>query len=112
MVDLMGGRIGCSSDLGIGSTFYFTAPFGLRLKRRSLASVRIELPSEIKTVRAAAPLSEKRMATRMLIVEDCEDNPLLVQAYLNGHGFDLHFAENGKIAVEKVIRGVFDITLC
>jgi CheY-like chemotaxis protein len=29
----------------------------------------------------------------------------LLKAYLKGHGFELDFAENGKIAVEKVISG-------
>jgi two-component system, cell cycle sensor histidine kinase PleC len=111
MVDLMGGRIGCYSEVGIGSTFYFTAPFGLRLKRRSPSTARIDLPHQIKTARTIHPLPEKPMPTRILIVEDCEDNLLLVQAYLKGHGFDLHVAENGKVAVEKVIGGVFDIVL-
>ena len=32
-----------------------------------------------------------------------QDNVLLVKAYLKGCGFELDFAENGKIAVEKVI---------
>ena len=30
LVELMGGRIGCTSELGKGSTFFFAAPFGVR----------------------------------------------------------------------------------
>ncbi len=36
-------------------------------------------------------------------MEDSQDNVLLAKAYLKGCGFELDFAENGKIAVERVI---------
>jgi len=42
---------------------------------------------------------------RILIAEDSEDNLILMKAYLKDRGFELDAAENGKIAVEKVMTG-------
>jgi CheY-like chemotaxis protein len=50
-------------------------------------------------------------ACRILVVEDCEDNTALVKAYLKGCGFELDFAKNGQIAVEKVMSNKPDLVL-
>ena len=47
----------------------------------------------------------------MLLAEDSEYNVLLVRAYLKNSGIDLEVAENGKIAVEKVISNRPDLIL-
>jgi PAS domain S-box-containing protein len=100
LVQLMGGSIGCSSEEGKGSTFFLTAPFRIRKE--------LEVPQAAKPAAIAIPPAahaEPQPVFRILIVEDSEDNLLLVKAYLKGGGFELDFAENGKIAVEKVISG-------
>jgi CheY-like chemotaxis protein len=89
----MGGRIGCTSELGRGSTFSLVVPFEMRKETE---------PSE--NVQPAA-------ISILLIVEDCEENLWLMEAYLEGCGFELDFAENGEIAVEKVIHGHPDLVL-
>ena len=38
-------------------------------------------------------------------MEDSENNLALMKAYLKGSGFELDFAKNGQIAVEKAISG-------
>jgi PAS domain S-box-containing protein len=100
LVQLMGGRIGCSSEEGMGSTFFLTAPFQIRKA--------LEAPQAAKPAAIGLPLAadgEPQPAFRILIVEDSADNLALVRAYLRGGCFQLDFAENGKIAVEKVIAG-------
>jgi signal transduction histidine kinase/ActR/RegA family two-component response regulator len=99
-VELMGGRIGCTSELGKGSTFFFSAPFGV--------AKTLEDPEIIKTDATAISLTRlarQLSAHRVLIVEDSEDNLALMRAYLKDCGFELDFAENGKIAVEKAMSG-------
>jgi PAS domain S-box-containing protein len=106
LVELMGGRIACTSELGQGSTFSFTAPFEIRKEKEIADSAE---PAAVAIPQAgAAPQSN---ATRVLIVEDCEENLILTKAYLEDSGFELEEAENGQIAVEKVISSKPDLVL-
>jgi PAS domain S-box-containing protein len=98
LVELMGGQIGCTSEEGQGSAFFLTAPFIIGRER--------DAPQAAKAAVVALPPAsqcEPQPVFRILIVEDSADNLALVKAYLKGGGFELDFAENGKIAVEKVM---------
>jgi two-component system, sensor histidine kinase and response regulator len=103
--ELMGGELGCVSELGQGSTFYFAAPFAIHGEMAALESA----------APAAAIRPEKTGGqegiTRVLLAEDSEYNVLLVRAYLKNSSIDLEVAENGKIAVEKVISSRPDLIL-
>jgi two-component system, sensor histidine kinase and response regulator len=104
--ELMGGRLGCISELGKGSTFYLSAPFALRSE--------IVTPENTRPQATAIP-PEKTGAregiTCVLLAEDSEYNVLLIRAYLKNSGIHLEVAENGKIAVEKVISHRPDLIL-
>jgi PAS domain S-box-containing protein len=97
LVELMGGRIGCTSVLGQGSTFFIAVPLEPRNQLETSEPAR---PAGLPI--PAVP-ANPRVAFRILIVEDSADNLAVVKAYLKDSGFELAFAENGKIAVEKVI---------
>jgi PleD family two-component response regulator len=56
-------------------------------------------PGAITLPPAESP--SRKAATRILIAEDSEYNLALLKAYLKGSGFELDFAENGQIAVDK-----------
>jgi len=99
LVELMGGRIGCTSELGKGSTFFLTAPFEIRKE--------LEI-TEAEPAAIAVPsvLSGRQLPVfRILIAEDSEFNLALIKAYLKDGNFELDFAENGQIAIEKAISG-------
>jgi CheY-like chemotaxis protein len=98
-VELMGGRIGCTSEVGKGSTFFLMAPFEIRPAGET---PEIAEPAAIATPAVAAGQPQ---VFRILIAEDSEDNLILMKAYLKDCGFELDTAENGKLAVEKVMTG-------
>ena len=106
LVELMGGRLGCTSEVGKGSTFFLSAPFEVRQQGAPLAS---DEPAAIANPVAGA--AAQQAGCRILIAEDSEYNVVLIRAYLKNSGFELDVAENGKIAVEKVIATRPDLVL-
>jgi two-component system, sensor histidine kinase and response regulator len=104
--ELMGGQIGCISELGKGSTFYLALPFALRSETANLESPGLDAA-------AIAPQKTGVMegTSRVLLADDSEYNVLLIRAYLKNSGIELEVAENGKIAVEKVLAHRPDLIL-
>jgi PAS domain S-box-containing protein len=48
---------------------------------------------------------------KLLIAEDSADNRLLIRAYLKGSPYELTFAENGQLAVDRFQAETFDLIL-
>src|SRR5271155_754260 len=55
--------------------------------------------------------TNRRTPSRILIVDDYPDNVALTRMYLSDCNFQLDYAENGQIAVEKVVSGHPDLVL-
>ena len=106
LVELMGGRLGCRSELGKGSTFFLSAPFEVREKGTGPAG-----DDSGSLVNLTAGIAERHPGHRILIAEDSEYNLVLIKAYLKNSGFELDVAENGEIAVEKVMATRPDLVL-
>ncbi|HEY1760165.1 MAG TPA: response regulator [Bryobacteraceae bacterium] len=106
LAELMGGRIGCSSEVGKGSTFFLAAPFDRREDAGSPEGGEV-----VSIAKPAAGVQRPQAVKRILIAEDSEFNLILVQAYLKDSGFELDVAENGRIAVDKTISGHPDLVL-
>ncbi|MGE5645888.1 MAG: response regulator [Acidobacteriota bacterium] len=95
---LMGGSVRVRSRVGEGSTFYFTAEFGIP-----------ETPAaQGEPPRPAAPPAG---SLRILVVEDNAVNRRLAEKLLQNRGHQVYTATDGPSAVELAGRERFDLIL-
>jgi signal transduction histidine kinase/DNA-binding response OmpR family regulator len=107
LVRLMGGELMVQSKVEEGSTFSFTASFGVALERESVPSVSLE-PAPFSADPGDTP---RRGALRILLAEDSPDNRFLLQAYLKGIPHTLTLAEDGRQAVDRFGSNRYDLIL-
>lgn len=100
LVELQGGKIAVESEENKGSTFSFI----LTLKKA---------PETEKSSDAQQPRFdlESLRKLKILLAEDNVINVKLIKHIFAGHGLNVDVAENGRIAVEKLKAGHYDIVL-
>jgi PAS domain S-box-containing protein len=105
LVQMMGGEIWCESRAGLGSTFIFTAWFGLA-EPGSGDGAPSGSPAESLTVPDFSGI-------RILLAEDNEINMLLADEMLHETGAVVDHAVNGQEAVQQVTGGTvrYDLVL-
>ena len=104
LAQLMGGEVGMSSEVGVGSSFWFTA----RLQRGH--GVMPGAPASPGSV--AEPLLRLRHeGARLLLVEDNEINREVALELLNSAGLVVETAEDGREALEMARLRRYDLVL-
>jgi PAS domain S-box-containing protein len=102
IAELMGGTAGVESTPGTGSTFWFTAWLE---DGKPVAAERWTAEASV------AALRERFTGARVLLVEDNAINREVAVDLLQETGLVVDTAENGRIAVDKVRTGQYDLVL-
>ncbi len=98
LVEAQGGSITVQSKLHEGSVFSFILPY--------------KKTNEVTATEADMAQTELKINNiKVLVVEDMPLNQLLMKTILDDFGFEREIAENGRVAVEKVQKNVYDIIL-
>ena len=96
-VQIMGGEIQVESTLGSGSCFSFTIPVSRLQSIHSIAESQAQVQPQPFL---ALPLFPPKLAYRILITDEVEENRFLLMTILNKMGFEVAGASNGQEAVE------------
>ncbi len=98
LVEPQGGTIHVESTLDMGSIFSFTLTF-----QKTTAEAIYETPMD--------SVETKKQNVNILVVEDIALNQLLMKTLLDDFGFGCDIAANGKVAIDKLQKNVYDLIL-
>jgi len=93
------------SAAGSAATFVAALDQSAQASSDSLVAAPAQSAPPITTAEPA------RAPCRILLADDSIDNRLLIRAYLGKTGYGLDEAENGQIAVDKLLSGRYDLVL-
>ncbi|WP_323260883.1 PAS domain S-box protein [Pseudanabaena galeata] len=104
IVELHGGYVSATSELGVGSRFAIALPYS-----RSMSYLPQQLANTTTSV--SAEIDSDYEFPLVLLAEDNEDSVLMLSSYLEARGFRLRIARNGQEAIDLVQKESPDLIL-
>ncbi|EQC44356.1 ATP-binding protein [Bacteriovorax sp. Seq25_V] len=101
LIQMMGGSIHVSSEVGTGSTFYFDLDF--KMINESELMPKRQKGEELSDI----DLSKRKI----LVVDDEESNRQLMNLYMSKLGVNIDFCDNGADSIPMVIDNKYDLVL-
>jgi signal transduction histidine kinase/DNA-binding response OmpR family regulator len=111
LVELMGGHIWVESSIGRGSTFHFTARFGLQHGSRTDAALVPPVMMQNLPMALAADRPASRRRLHILLAEDNPINQQLVARMLANRGHTVEVVSTGAAALAALEQQAFDVVL-
>lgn len=106
LAKMLDGDLWVESELGHGSKFYFTVDIG-EVKNVSFVNERSEnVLGHVKSEQNNIDVSGN-----ILLVDDVVDNRALIKLLLEDMGATVDLAENGKVALDKILKNKYDLVL-
>jgi PAS domain S-box-containing protein len=111
----LGGRITVTSEIAQGSTFTLRLPLD-RKARGSMIHAPAAIALTARTSRRSDRAGIPKLAGRVLLAEDGQDNQVLISRLLQGWGVEVSLVENGLAAIASATEAVsagrpFDLIL-
>ncbi|MBF0622628.1 MAG: response regulator [Magnetococcales bacterium] len=103
LVDLMGGEIGVTSQIGKGSLFHVIIPYPPSEQTKREPFLRYHSEDQVR------PKGTERAS--ILLVDDTEDNILLVEVFLKSTPHTITVAWDGQEALDQLTSKRFDLVL-
>lgn len=101
LVELMGGNVFIESDIGKGSTFWFTF-MARKVSQDKIYDAQIQSTSDV--IQSPKPY-------RIFLVEDKKTNQLVLSLMMKEAGCTIDIASNGEEALQKFCQGKYDFIL-
>lgn len=108
IVELHGGKVGLTSELGVGSCFTIDLPYAPRIHLSNQAGS-LPLDRESTPPLANAPTFDQ--PPLVLLAEDNPDNVATISSYLEAKGYRILLANNGWEAIDLSISQQPDVIL-